>query len=136
MSIQAQIAQILNNARIMPEFVPEPIALLAPKPRPRSGSVGCTVDGVRYETLTLAGKAHGINRALVVNRCQAIRWPTWVADHIEKRRGRNPGTPKKPVRINGVRYASMTEAGRCLNMRTCAVHFRVNSDLHPDWTIC
>lgn len=96
----------------------------------------CTIDGVDYASVNEACVTLGVGYSMAMNRIKSHYWPTWTSTEVRKVIvAREKKTKPRACTIEGVTYASITEAARELNISTGSVFFKLHSVNHPNWRV-
>lgn len=93
---------------------------------------GVEVDGIAYGSVTEAAKTFGVTDGTVLRRIKSPKTPSWkyVNDGVPH----TPGLGRRPVRVDGIVYPSVSDAARTFNISVKAAYNRLNKDTWPDWT--
>lgn len=96
----------------------------------------CKCEGVQFKSIIEAGTFFNMHPNVVANRLRSEYWPEWVAASVEKTvTMREKKTEAKPVIIDGVEYASITEASKSLGTSVGSVFHKIHSTKYPEWKI-
>ena len=92
----------------------------------------CTVDGVRYESETMAAKTLEIGLMVLRTRLRSSNFPSYTSKHQTKvKRGKQ--VVPIPCTIKGVEYPSITNAARKLKTSDITIRNRLASSNFPDY---
>ena len=90
----------------------------------------CTINGVAYESESAAARAFGIHAHVLRNRLRSSSYPEYTSRYQIKE-----GRRKRAFscRVDGVEYASISDAARKLELSATALRTRLASPDFPDY---
>lgn len=100
----------------------------------KANSRAVKIDGVVYDSQTIAAKELGIGITTLAYRLNSKHWPTY-----ERMVPKNPSeryvahTKTEPIEIDGVRYDGLKEAVREVGFSIGTIINRLNSDKYPSY---
>ena len=101
------------------------------KVRLRRGKYPCLIDGVEYESESVAAEALGMTTGTLRNRILSPRYP----QYISKRRPKRTAKPRGyPCNIGGTEYKSEMAATRALGISESSLRSRLRSPNFPEYT--
>ena len=92
----------------------------------------CTIEGVHYESESVASRALGIHLNTMRSRFRSSLFPEYVSEYHKKRKCTKK-TFSIPCTIEGVEYPSITNAARVLGKRPSTISNRLISFNYPDY---
>ena len=92
----------------------------------------CNVDGVRYESETMAAEALGIGLMVLRIRLRSSNFPNYRSKHHKKFKREKIVLPKFCT-IEGVEYPSISDAARKLKAQYKTIRNRLVSPNFPDY---
>ena len=122
----------LKNRLLSPNF-PDHISKHYPKrprkfPDPKTQS--CTIDGVKYKSLTGAANDLGISLPTLRNRLFSPKFPGYMSEHYSKRLEK---IKKYACVINGTEYESLSAAANDLGISKETLKYRLRSPNFPGY---
>ena len=92
----------------------------------------CTIDGVHYESESVAAKTLGIYVGVLKGRLGSSNFPNYISKHHPKIKRRRR-IPSISCSIKGVEYTSITDAARKLGRSPNLIFRRLQSFDFPDY---
>lgn len=92
----------------------------------------CTVDGIRYESESVAAKALGVDVGVLKIRLRSSNFPNYTSKHRPKVKRRKK-VVSTSCTIQGVKYVSVADAARKLGKSATTIFKRLRSFDFPDY---